>query len=215
MVKCAKYCITKKIFFFVQYFGLSRIIYIHTKMKSIDEILVEKLKGGDRGAQQELYNLYAATLMAIAMRYLGERSTAEDMLHDAFIKIFHSIGRFKYRGEGSLKAWMCRIMVNISLEYLRQNRNKTLSLDSMSGNQEPQAEAEIEASRVPQKILLQFVAELPPGYRTVFNLFCIEGYSHREIARELNINEKSSSSQLLRAKRILADKIKSYIELHG
>ncbi len=184
-------------------------------MKGIDEILVEKLKGGDRGAQHELYNLYAATLMAIAMRYLGERSIAEDMLHDAFIKIFHSIGRFTYRGEGSLKAWMCRIMVNVSLEYLRENRNKTLSLDSMSGNQEPQAQTEIEASRVPQNILLQFIAELPPGYRTVFNLFCIEGYSHREIARELKINEKSSSSQLLRAKRILADKIKSYIESHG
>ncbi|MFI3279288.1 MAG: sigma-70 family RNA polymerase sigma factor [Rikenellaceae bacterium] len=194
---------------------MSHYIYVHTKMKSIDEILVEKLKGGDRGAQQELYNLYAATLMAIAMRYLGERSTAEDMLHDAFIKIFHSIGTFKYRGSGSLKAWMCRIMVNISLEQLRRNRNKTLSLDSMGGNIEIEAEPIIEASRVPQERLLEFVAELPPGYRTVFNLFCIEGYSHREIARELNINEKSSSSQLLRAKRILADKIKNYIELHG
>lgn len=184
-------------------------------MKSTDEILIEKLKGGDRGAQQELYNLYAATLMAIAMRYLSERSTAEDMLHDAFIKIFHSIGSFSYRGEGSLKAWMCRIMVNISLEYLRRNRNKTLSLDSMSGSMEIEAEPIVEANRVPQERLLEFVAELPPGYRTVFNLFCIEGYSHREIARELKINEKSSSSQLLRAKRILADKIKSYIELHG
>ncbi|MFI3263776.1 MAG: sigma-70 family RNA polymerase sigma factor [Rikenellaceae bacterium] len=183
-------------------------------MKSIDNILVNKLKEGDRRAQHELYDRYAGTLMAIAMRYLGERSVAEDMLHDAFIKIFSSIKKINYRGEGSLKAWMCRIMINISLEYLRHNRNRSLSIDTIDERMELQDEAAKEVERVPQDVLLMFIAELPEGYRTVFNLFCIEGYSHREIAKELKINEKSSSSQLLRAKRLLAEKIKSYTKLH-
>ncbi len=181
-------------------------------MKSIDEQLIEELKRGDREAEQQLYSRYSAVLMAVSMRYMGERSVAEDLLHDAFIKIFGSIRGFKYRGEGSLKAWMSRIVVNTALEELRRrSRNKTLSLDYAD------REVEVETppvGAVPKDVLLRFVAELPDGYRTVFNLFCIEGYSHRDIAHELGIHEKSSSSQLLRAKRILATKIKSYIESH-
>ncbi len=182
-------------------------------MKSRDEIFIEKLKGGDRGAQRELYDLHAATLMAIAMRYLGERGVAEDILHDSFIKIFGSIKGFSYRGEGSLRAWMSRIVVNGSLEYLRHNRrlSSPLELNEIADYSDPN---EVEVSRVPREVLLGFIAELPEGYRTVFNLFCIEEYSHREIAKQLGINEKSSSSQLLRAKRLLATRIKSYIESH-
>ncbi|MFI3281046.1 MAG: RNA polymerase sigma factor [Rikenellaceae bacterium] len=181
-------------------------------MKSREEILVEELKRGDRGAQRELYDRHSASLMAIAVRYLGSRDEAEDLLHDAFIKIFDSVRGFRYRGEGSLKAWLSRIVVNRSLEELRrQGRNKVVPLDDMP----PMLEAEPSPmSGVPGDVILQFIAELPEGYRTVFNLFCVEGYSHREIAKELNINEKSSSSQLLRAKRLLTTKIKSYIETH-
>ncbi len=181
-------------------------------MKSIDEKLVERLIRGDREAEYELYNRFSGCLMAISMRYMGEKSSAEDALHDTFIKIFKSIKSFKYRGEGSLKAWMCRIAVNTALEELRRlSRERAVPLE--------QADKEIESEpppldRVPREVLLRFISELPEGYRTVFNLFCIEEYSHREIAHELGINEKSSSSQLLRAKRLLATKIKSYIESH-
>ncbi|MFI3332269.1 MAG: sigma-70 family RNA polymerase sigma factor [Rikenellaceae bacterium] len=184
-------------------------------MKSVDEILTEELQVGDRGAQRELYDRYSPTLMAIAMRYVGERSVAEDILHDSFVKIYGSIKRFSYRGDGSLKAWMSRIVVNSSLEYLRRNRQRTISIDTTPiGDTLPMDDLSSRVERVPYDVLLAFVAELPDGYRTVFNLFCIEEYSHREIAKELGINEKSSSSQLLRAKRLLAAKIKSYIELH-
>ncbi len=171
---------------------------------------------GDRSSQRELYDRYSASLLAIALRYLGDRAAAEDLLHDDFIKIFGSIDRFAYRGEGSLRAWMSRIVVNMSLEALRKSRRTAVvSLDESS----PQwssipASDPPQVSAVPQEQLLKFIAELPEGYRTVFNLYCIEEYSHRQIAEMLGINEKSSSSQLLRAKRILATKIKKYLKLH-
>ncbi len=183
-------------------------------MKSIDDILVKKLKGGDTFAQRELYDLYAPSLLPIAVRYMGSRDAAEDILHDAFIKIFGGVKKFNYRGEGSLRAWMSRIVVNCSLEALRQRKAlRVVSLDqdrvSLDVEDEPP-----EVGRIPQEVLLSLIAELPEGYRTVFNLYCIEEYSHREIAQMMGINEKSSSSQLLRAKRLLMTKIKSYIELH-
>ncbi len=181
-------------------------------MNSADERLIDELRRGEVGAEELLYNRYSATLMAISMRYMGRRDAAEDLLHDAFIKILGSINKFKNRGEGSLRAWMSRIVVNTALEELRrQSRNRHLPLER--ADKELQEE-EMPAVAIPQEILLSFIAELPEGYRTVFNLFCIEGYSHREIAKELGINEKSSSSQLLRAKRLLAAKIKSYTEQH-
>lgn len=181
-------------------------------MKSRDEILTRRLQRGDRGAQKELYDLHSAILMAIAVRYLGDRAQAEDLLHDTFIKIFASINKFKYRGEGSLKAWMSRIMVNAALERIKsRDKERFVSLDLVP----LEAEEPPSVEQVPQGVLLEFITELPAGYRTVFNLFCIDGYSHRQIAEELGINEKSSSSQLLRAKRLLMTKIKKYIEVNG
>ncbi len=187
-------------------------------MSTRDEIWIEKLKRGDRGAQRELYDRHSSPLLAIAMRYLGNREAAEDALHDALIKIFGAVGSFDYRGEGSLRAWMSRIVVNTSLEQLRRRKPERVASVDLAGLSDEQLAAEDDPPRgdsIPTEQLLQFVAELPEGYRTVFNLFCVEGYSHREIAQRLGINEKSSSSQLLRAKRLLATKIKSYIEQHG
>ncbi len=181
-------------------------------MRSRDEILIEQLKRGERGAQRELYDRYSASLLAISMRYMGSRDRAEDALHDAFIKIFGSIKGFKYRGEGSIKAWMSRIMVNTALAELRQEKRlTTLNLDSLTSEVTEISESP-PVNSIPSDLLLKFIAELPDGYRTVFNLFCVEELSHREIAKELGINEKSSSSQLLRAKRLLATRIKSYLK---
>ncbi|MFI3285220.1 MAG: RNA polymerase sigma factor [Rikenellaceae bacterium] len=180
----------------------------------MDEILIDELKSGDREAQRELYDLHASMLLAIAVRYVGERSVAEDILHDAFLKIFASIKRFNYRGEGSLRAWMCRIVVNCSLEFLRRRNKQTVMVDSIESAAELSCDESSNVETIPPAVLLNMIAELPEGYRTVLNLFCFEEYSHREIAQELGINEKSSSSQLLRAKRLLATKIKSYIESH-
>lgn len=184
-------------------------------MDRCEDSLIERVKCGERVAQRELYDLYSRRMLSIALRYVGRRDVAEDILHDAFIKIFHAIARFNYRGEGSLRAWMDRITINTSLEWLRAQKR----FDMISYNDEYTA-ANIEISepsnddieRVPQSTILRLITELPDGYRTVFNLYTIEGYSHREIAQELGINEKSSSSQLLRAKRLLATKINEYIK---
>ncbi len=180
-----------------------------------EQSLIERVKRRERVAQRELYDLYAGRLLSASLRYVTRRDVAEDLLHDSFIKIFKSIDSFTYRGDGSLRAWMERITINTALEWLRQqNRLDVVSynddyMPTMIDVAEPTAE---DVDQIPQSEVLRLIAELPDGYRTVFNLFTIEGYSHREIAHELGINEKSSSSQLLRAKRLLSTKINEYIQ---
>ena len=157
-------------------------------MSMEERILAERCKAGDNDARRELYTRFGGRLLGICLRYVGDRATAEDLLHDCFIKVFAAIDRFSWRGEGSLRAWMERIAVNVSLEALRQKR------------------------RLPYDDLKRLIAELPDGYRTVFNLYCIEELSHREIAERLGISEKTSSSQLFRAKALLARRIKEYVK---
>lgn len=175
--------------------------------------LVEGCKRGENTALKALYDLYASRLLAVCMRYAGDRATAEDLLHDTFIKAYGAIGKFAWRGKGSLRAWLERIAVNTSLELLRaRSRMSFTEIDDrrmLPEFVEPTAE---EAERVPEKELVRMIGELPEGYRTVFNLFCVEGLSHKQIASMLGINEKSSSSQLTRAKALLARKIREYLE---
>ncbi|MFI3248526.1 MAG: RNA polymerase sigma factor [Rikenellaceae bacterium] len=182
-------------------------------MKCDDQRLIERVKCGDREAQRLLYNIHAGRLLSLSMRYLSRRDIAEDTLHDAFIKILRSIDGFQYRGEGSLKAWMDRVTINTALEWLKKNKRVDfVSLNSESEEHNKENEPSYgDIQRISQERLMQFIKELPDGYRAVFNLFCIEKYSHREIAAELNINEKSSSSQLLRARKLLASRINEYM----
>ncbi len=181
-----------------------------------EEQIIKACLKGENYARGELYSCYADSLFYICRRYTGNKELAEDLLHDAFIKIFESIQKFQYRGDGSLRAWMVRVTVNVALEYLRTATRNGLSnseeLEKISNYSEPTDE---EVERVPQEILMQFIGELPAGYRTIFNLYCVEEYSHKEIAGMLGINEKSSSSQLFRAKTLLAKKIKNYLAIKG
>ncbi len=171
--------------------------------------LSEKCKQGDNTARKELYEHYAGRLLAICIRYVGDRATAEDLLHDGFIKIFSAIQQFTWRGKGSLRAWMSRIMVNTALQYLRERQQN----DQMMLVEElPEKEVEVEEmEQIPKQTLLKFIAELPEGYRTVFNLFVLEDKSHKEIAELLGINEKSSASQLYRARCSLAERINKWL----
>lgn len=184
-------------------------------MEMEEQILAEGCRTGDDTARRELYDRFAARLLAVCLRYAGDRATAEDLMHDAFLKIYGAFDRFSYRGPGSLRAWMERITVNVALEWLR-NRNK-LNLRTLDEDRPLPDVAEpdpSEVARVPRQVLMKFVGELPDGYRTVFNLYCIEGYSHRDISQMLGINEKSSSSQLFRARALLARRIAAYLETH-
>ena len=176
-----------------------------------EQELAESCKQGDRLAFKELYERYAGRMLGVCLRYAGNRDTAEDLLHDGFLKIFASFDKFSWRGEGSLRAWMERIMVNIVLQHFRRNdvMNYADDLDNM-----PKAYEEPDASDIdliPQEELMKYISELPVGYRTVFNLYVVEGKSHKEIASLLGINEKSSASQLARAKASLATKVREWI----
>lgn len=131
------------------------------------------------------------------------------------IKIFSSFDKFTWRGEGSLRAWMERVMVNTALQYLRKSDviSQSTPLEEVPEDyEEPDASA---VEMIPQAVLMRFIEELPAGYRTVFNLYTFEEKSHKEIAQLLGINEKSSASQLFRAKSVLAKRVKEWIMNNG
>lgn len=167
--------------------------------------LIEACKNNDVRAQKLLYEAFARKMMSVCLRYADNREMAEDFLQDGFIKVFSSIRSYSY--EGSFEGWMRRIFVNTALEALRKNdllRNG-VELNAL----EPQQEADYSAvEKISADELMELIAQLPPGFRTVFNMFAIEGYSHREIAETLNINESTSRSQYTRAKRLLQKWIK-------
>ena len=155
-----------------------------------------------------LYGRYVGYLTAVCSRYIDDDDEVKDVLQDVFIKIFQSMDRFSYRGEGSLKAWMTRIVVNDALKSLRRKKPLPLSpvLSDITEDEEP------DFDRVPLDILQGMIRKLPEGYRTVFNLFVFEDKSHKEIASLLGIKENSSASQLHHAKAQLARWIKDYIK---
>ncbi|MSS18402.1 RNA polymerase sigma factor [Sodaliphilus pleomorphus] len=175
---------------------------------------------GEAKAQRALYDSYAPRLMATIVRYVGRGDVAQDVLQDTLVRALRGFSQFKWRGKGSLGGWLNRMAVNMSLNYLRDNRHM---LQAVSLDERPEAglvadeptPAEVEGLDLAE--LMRLVEELPTGYRTVFNLYCIEGYSHREIASELGISVNTSSSQLARAKAMLARKINDYVarkEMH-
>ena len=178
---------------------------------SSEQRIVEGCRLGDNAARKELYLRYGGFMLGLIMRYVADREEAKDLLHDGFIMAYDKFGQFQWRGEGSLRAWLSRLFVNVTLNWLRQTKvmQNCVSIEETPDlEDEPMVE---EVNNLPQDVLLHFIAELPAGYRTVFNLFAIEGHSHKEIARMLHIKERTSSSQFFKAKRILAQKIHSYL----
>ena len=160
---------------------------------------MEGCKRGDDVARRQLYERYAGKMMAICMRYMGSREEAEDLLHDGYIKLYGSFDKFEWQGEGTLPAWMARVMANMALQRLRKNdvMSQTVELENTAELREdidrPDTDPDIDV--IPKKVLMQFVEELPPGYRTVFNMYVFEGKNHIEIGKVLGINNKSSASQ--------------------
>ena len=174
-----------------------------------EEELALQCKQANNRARKQLYEQYGGLLMAICLRYTGDKEAAEDVLHDGFIRIFQSIGQFSYQGEGSLRAWLTRIMVNGALEALRKrNVLNEQPIEELPDDIEDEEDLEL----IPQAVLMQFIQELPDGYRTVFNLYVFEEKSHKEIAEILGITEHTSSSQFFRAKKLLMKKISEYLK---
>lgn len=170
--------------------------------------LTDDIRKGDTSAFRQLYLLYVKYLSAICSRYIPDENDRKDILQEVFLKIWTSINSFTWRGEGSLKAWMSKITVNQSLKYLKDSGR--LHYEDISALKNDVPDTEINTQRVPTDVLMRFIQEMPDGYRTVFNLFVIEGQSHKEIAKLLGIKENTSASQLFKAKAMMAEKIRNY-----
>lgn len=179
-------------------------------MESEKELL-DDIKAGNRQAMHRLYERYVGYAMAVALRYVPERDDANDVLQDSFVKILSSIQRFEYRGEGSLKGWVMRIVANEAISFIK-SKGRFLFVDEVPD--EPDT-GDPEVERVPQEVLNKMIGELPPGYRVVLNLFVFGQKSHKEIAEQLGVKESTSASQFLRAKKFLAKKIQDYLKANG
>jgi len=176
-------------------------------LSEIKEI-IQGCLAGNRRDQELLYRRHAAKLYAVCLQYSGNNEEARDILQEGFIKIFENLANYKH--EGSFEGWMRRITVNTALEKFR-SRNNLYRVDDIDQVPEPDAEpdnqdyAGLEAAD-----LLEIIRGLPTKYRMVFNLYAIEGYSHKEISEMINISEGTSKSNLSRARVILKRRVGSF-----
>jgi RNA polymerase sigma factor (sigma-70 family) len=163
---------------------------------------------GNRRMQEELYRRFSPRMYAVCLRYASNAEEAEDILQEGFIKIFKKLGSF--RGDGSFEGWVRRIFVNTAIEQFRRKRY----LLPVTEKEENTIEGKYFSilDELAEKDILALVQELSPGYRTVFNMYVVEGYTHKEIADMLGISEGTSKSQLSRAKVILQDMVKKFID---
>lgn len=170
-----------------------------------DEELIVGCLRNEAACQKELFDRYAGRLLGVCHRYARNKSDAEDILQDAFIKIFDKLGQF--RGQGSFEGWMRRIAVNTALKKYSLTRysKETAGLDT-SENFDYRTEETVHA-QLSEKDLVALINKLPDGYRLIFNLYVIEGYQHEEIARMLNIQPGTSRSQLVKARLMLQKQI--------
>jgi len=179
-----------------------------TGIKLSEERLTQLCQQGDQKAQRMLYERYADQMFRVSYRYIKKEYDTEDVLAVGFVKVFKNIERFQYRDSGSLGSWIKRIMINESLMLLRKKNPLNHALDT----NEIQIKDGLESD---QELLAQdiyrMVRKLPTGYRTVFNMYVIDGYTHKEIADYLNVSENTSKSQLSKARAHL----RKMLEKHG
>jgi len=165
------------------------------------EQLIKDCQDNSIKAQEQLYRLFAPKLFAVCLKYSRNRADAEDNLQDGFLLIFRKIGQ--YRFQGSFEGWAKRVMVN---NVLQKYRTEGI-FEIVSENLPEEAEVEIEADDISMEYLMAIIQQLPDRYRMVFNLYVIDGYSHKEIAEMLSITDGTSKSNLARARMILKEKI--------
>ena len=176
-----------------------------------EEDIAKGIRKGDNRAMRHFYAQYGGLLAAACSRYVNNDDDVKDLMQDAMVNIIQNIDNFTYKGKGSLRAWATRIVVNQALNFVKSQKrfldtfaDKDLGNLSLADNEEP------DISDVPAAVIHRLISQLPDGYRTVFNLFAIEGKSHKEIAALLGIKADTSASQFFRAKNILAKQIENY-----
>jgi len=163
---------------------------------------------GDRRMQEELYRRFSPRMFAVCLRYAGSAEEAEDILQEGFIKVFKKLNTF--RKEGSFEGWIRRIFVNTAIEHFRRKKY----LQPVTEKEENTIEGSYLSvlDTLAERDIMELVQQLSPGYRTVFNMYVVEGYTHKEIGDMLGISEGTSKSQLSRAKVILQDMVKKFLE---
>jgi RNA polymerase sigma-70 factor (ECF subfamily) len=173
--------------------------------------IIKGCKQGKRKYQDLLYQRYSSLLLGTCMRYIGNKMQAEDILHDAFIKIYVHIKKFNITDNGSFEGWMKRIAVNVSLNFLRDSWKDSIFTnidDTNISETEPDSDIfETEYETIDKTALMKIISELPAGYNVVFNLYVFDNYSHQEIAETLGISISTSKTQLLKARKWLQKKL--------
>ena len=177
-------------------------------MQETERQLIEAIRAGDREAFKRLYERFARYAMGVTLRYVPKRDDALDIVQDSFISIITNIGTFEYRGEGSLKSWVSKIVSRQAVSWMKEHEQLSfseLTLDEIEEEDDPAIE------KVPKELVNEMIGRLPVRYRVVVNLRAFEELSHKDIALRLGISEKASTTLFSRAKRKLAMMIKEYI----
>lgn len=169
-----------------------------------NEELLEACLRKQASAQKLLYERFSGTMMGICLRYVDSYEEAQDVLQEGFVKVFNKLKSFS--GKGSFEGWIKKIIVNTALDYLRSIKNERFTVDIDDVGYKLYNNAEV-IEKMDANSLLILIKSLPVGYRTVFNMYAIEGYSHKEIGMELGISESTSKSQFSRAKNILQKRL--------
>lgn len=173
-----------------------------------EQHLLHRLQEGDAAAFRSLYQQTVRYLTAVCSRYIPNNEDVRDVLQDSYLHAYSALPSFAYRGEGSLRAWLVRIVVNESLLFLR--RTEPMPTEEITDECADIPDDGVDTGAIPSAVIYEAIRTLPTGYRTVFNLYVIEGKSHSEIADLLHIGESSSASQLHRAKALLAARLRQW-----
>ena len=182
---------------------------VHIGTGDRERRLVKRLRSGDAGALQDFYAVYSGSMSSVCGRYITDRDDMKDVLQECLIRIAEKIADFEYRGPGSLRAWVTRIVINQSLKYLKTRQAHEFARLDYDLPEEPE-ETEPPLNDIPPEVIYRMIRELPAGYRTIFNLYVFEEKSHQEIAELLGIKPTTSASQLFKAKNLLARRIREY-----
>ena len=174
---------------------------------SLQQKMIDGCRRGSAKAQQQLFETYRNKVFAVCLRYGRDRPEAQDMLQEAFLAIFKDLGQ--YRGEGVLEGWLRKVAVRSALQFLRKRNPLRFAEDY--ANQPLDAAISVPDADLMSESILRFVQELPIGYRTIFNMHCIEGWPYPEIAAELQISESSVRSQYSRACKQLRSSIEKHL----
>lgn len=182
----------------------------------MDELqIIAGCKEQKREAQKMLYEMYARKMYSICLRYSSDADSAQDLLQDGFMKVFANIGSFQ--DKGSFEGWLKRIFINLALENLRKKKSIVQTSDDIQNLPDivDDSTEDEQMYKISENELLKMIQGMPHGYSTVFNLYAIEDYSHKEIADMLGISEGTSRSQYVRARQLLQNKVKEYINVRS